>query len=361
MHLKIALVSLLAIAGVLHAQTTKPSLEPTRITLKLTDATIEQSIAAFASASGVAMSLNHLEKDASRITLDYTEAPMLDVLADLMRQGKVAPLNAGNTHSISFIVSECVMITRPDPTTLIAVRMLRSEGTAPVKGSKAPRQYSYNMTFNAMFDPARQIVCIGERAMVDDVASSDPEFRKSPDGQAWMQRVDCRPIGVFEFNVGISSDQRIDRFDKLSLRLKAWQVAERKVVEMSGIGIVQGASVEQDGLVLTTVAPSPDGTLKVTVAGDATKLYGSPPWSNAIASMVRLDGINGPVGDMRCNYIDRGKSPELEIHLGGPDRANRPRPFVQPLVDDIETIRLSMPTKVRALDLPIELINIPLR
>jgi hypothetical protein len=175
-----------------------------------------------------------------------------------------------------------------------------------------------------------------------------------------MQRVDARPCSVFNVELGFNSDERIAKLDRIDLRFRAWQSAEQKTATIKGAMLLEGGEVINDGITLSSTPPQEDGTIKLKITGEPIGMYRSPPWNNAIASLVRIEGIDGPMGEMRSDFIPRGNQPDAEIHIGGESIRTRIRHGKPQSTDDIESVTVSIPTKIRQIDLPMSLKEIPL-
>ncbi len=347
--------------GNVRAQTTRPAAEPTRISLKLDNATTAQALAAFTKATGIAVNRYHNQKDDARVTLAFENAPMMQVLAELVRQAKLQPVDMGNSHVLTFQNVEPALIINPDPTTLIIVNNIALDAQVAARDPNAKPRYAYTVTMSAHFDPSRQIIAVAGNPMMDELIFNTYKFRIASEGRIAIQKVDARPIGNFAFTYNINSTEPLDIATVMKLRLRAWQSIERASVEVKGMAITKGASVEKDGLKLTTLPPAPDGTLHVRVSGDLMKSYMQPPWNYAITRGMYLEDVDGVITDIRCSYALRdAREGEIELQIGGDDPSNPNRAIVPPIPEDFEVIGISLPTKVRVIDIPITLTDIPM-
>lgn len=344
-------IALLLMCALAPAQTTRPTPEPTRVTVKLKDATIEQACKELSRVSGIPLRLAYQKQNPPRINLDFTNAPLLEVLAEFMRQAPAAPTDHSATLSYRFYPYEAVRYELIEPTVLAIIRSVQMEATSSADPA-AKLRYHYIVQMTLVFDPSRQIVATSRVAGIDELvyANATP-LQGSPNNPA-PDQIDARRLGVYEFELRFATDAPIERIDKARLRVRAWQTVESAELNFVDAQLIEGGKQESKGVTAEMLPQSAKGSLTIKLTGEPIKQYAGYPWSQGLGSMLSVDNPLLPIDTMVCQVQSRPDG--MELKLGLDQESDRQA------LDLLVQLQLRIPLKVRLIDVPIELRDIPM-
>jgi len=342
--------------------TTVPATQPTRVTVDIPGLPLVEAAEEFSRQTGIPLHFGDPKGGDIEVDIALKDVPVLDALQELLEKGECVPYNFGATRSLPVIRGRPLLVQRPDPLTMVVVRNVRLEARSDARHSERKPTYEYTIALSFLFDPALQVLAIAERPMLEDLVYPDADFRPDTDGALTLQRVDGRPVGVFETELRITSDERIAKFDKVVLRLRAWQAIERTELSIDANALARGGEVKGPDFTVT-LPPRPQRLDEATawqlkLTGPLIDRY-TAPWTQCLAGSTRLEEAGRTIGQMRCAVIPRGGG-AVELHVGGSAFGNgRPANF-GPQAQGVDRIHFSIPTRVKIIDLPIVLSDLPL-
>lgn len=338
------------LCAVASAQTTRPAPQPTRVTVKLTNATIDEACRELSRVSGIPLRLSYQKKEERRITMDHTNAPLLEVLADFMRQAPATPNNHSATLSYRFYPYESLRYELVEPTVLVITRVVLMDAVAPADPAQK-KQYNYNVQMTLIFDPSRQIVATQQLALIDELVPPVSAPR-AYSGALSPNAIDARRLGLYECELRLSSETPIERIDKARLRVRAWQAVEYAELNFVDEQLIEGGKQEARGVTAEMKPQSAQGSLRIKLTGELIKQYKDYPWSGGLGSMLWVDNPNLPIESLACQV--RPQDEGVEITLGLNQEHDRQ------LFDLLVQLGLRIPAKVRATEIPIELRDLPM-
>ena len=222
---------------------------------------------------------------------------------------------------------------------------------------------TYSLDTYVVYDPALQFAGTGQRVAIDSIETdggrATPAENNGFDPFGLYQSLAAWP-GAQATRITFSTPTPVKRLTKLSARVRAWQVAEAAAVELPLEEFANGKSSEGNSLTVTANVTAVAGnmsppTVSITLTGPAADRYRSGQWTQALQKCVRLldkDGRSLIDPNSYANLSTANKSVTITFRSNGSNNGN--------VFEDLATIKVSLPTKVRSVDVPIEITDLDL-
>ncbi|HEX8340390.1 MAG TPA: hypothetical protein VF624_05730 [Tepidisphaeraceae bacterium] len=238
-----------------------------------------------------------------------------------------------------------------------ALVLTRTTVNASVQLNTERPQTGYNYTINLLLltDPALKIVSAGRSATIDaieyDGTPRDVSFGSGP-SQMNLSSITW-PVAVqFASTTAVKSVKRVTG------RIRCRQVIEEASVDVGINDLMDGREVA--GGAITVTAKIDDNidrnvALSVTLSGPAVELYADPRWQQQLRNCVQAVNEQGRALPLPANNITRdpaGKKLTMRLMSA---RGN-----VESVLNELDRVRVRVPTKVRMIDVPFEFKDLPL-
>lgn len=238
---------------------------------------------------------------------------------------------------------------------LSRVSLSASANRSPNAGERTSCNYTLQMA--AVLDPALQFVGVDQRVPIDTLVIDNAVVPISREGgndpQSLSDTLGTPPAErAFSLNLNVAPTAK--KITRLSARLRAWQVAEAVSVDVPADAMAAGKSSADNALTAAADYPADQrNVLTVTLTGPALDRYRAANWSNVMRRFViALDADNRPLPaePYNTNYDPQTKTYTLQLRP--PDLAS--------FKERLATLRVRLPTKVRCVDVPVEITDFDL-
>ncbi|MBC7785821.1 MAG: hypothetical protein H7144_18490 [Burkholderiales bacterium] len=288
---------------------------------------------------------------AALINIDAVDQPLMQVLAELLKQSGCVPAGEGQRMpGLALAPQAAVRIDLINERTLIVHQNISTNGNAQRQGSA-----NYNYSFNGiiLFDPSLNVIGAREYLSIESLEGVSEKLQPMHYGHQSLQRADGRQLAAFRFNVNFNLTSSISRITTMRGRIGAYQAVENRDIGLSGDDLLNGGKAEAGDLTLS-VAPfdpgSPNGA-QLILQGPFMKQYQQHPWNQSIGSFFRIAGPDGSAVPLRVDLAGSGDA-QVTVRMAAMQGPINPA--------DIDTIKLSLPTKIKELSIPFELRDVEL-
>ena len=336
-----------------------PTTQPTMVTIKI-DAKGGQQIAKeFAQQFGTPAQF-YGQKNKRTIQFESQNAPIVATLLSFVQQTKLTPRT--DTQPFGFEEGQPLAVQQVND--VIGVIVGRSYVTGnvnlPVTNDARSTSYNYRLAIGLIVDPALKIVSCDRNARIDALEHDGGKVNSGSQRVFYGDeaRIDLSPLPVWPVHVGFSASTPATKINSLKASVTCLQVVEEGSVDVDVKSIDDAKPVE--GKNLTAVVSFDDanrgqGGMSVKLTGPAAELYLDPQWQDQLRGAVQAFDADGKslglrAQEMQANAAEKSLTVQLRADGRGDD---------QPL-DYVETVRIRLPMKVRAVEIPIELKDIPL-
>lgn len=331
-------------------------IEPTPLTLRFSAADEETASAKLSEQLGFRATVTL--KPGERLTHDGEPMPFASAVRTLIEQAGLTCDDSGGGDGREFSLEPgrpLKTMTVGDTVTVIVPRVhLRS--TTKVRQA-AGAWYEIEMV--AVFDPALEFVGVHRNVLLDRVEVDghvvSPDNLAAGNETSLPGELMAGPVGVKQCELVFTLPTPAKKIDRLSARLRAWQVAEAAVIDLPVDAMAGGKSSEHGDLTATAAVAPMDGTpgLLVTLTGDAVMRYRDPQWAATVRRCVRVSDKEGrslPLHPAGASYDASAKAIKVALRSS----------VSRPVEADLATIHIKLPTKVRCVDVPMEITDLGL-
>lgn len=299
-----------------------------------------------------------LDPSASVVQVDGGgEKPFAAALTELLQQGNLA---VSEVTPLTLAHGENYRLVPIGDTAVLVLRGVTvSAQHAMVQGNDSYR-YTYELQGNLMLDPALRILGVVYDANAASVEADAPVLApdSGPGNQPYqLMNAMSGQEGPGRMSIRFSSRTPIGRVTRLTARVRAIQVVEEAAVDvstddLSGERVVQGTGISAS--VSVDNADPRRASLSVNLAGPALDLYRNGQWTQSMARWATMYDVNGEL----LAADSMGYQPDMN----GKNRRLRYRANTNPkFFDELATVKVRVPTKVKLIDIPIEIKDLDVR
>ncbi len=358
-----SILSLLILAAVSYGQTTQPAELPTRISIKIENQTLEDSLQDLSKTigAGLQMSDQNRRRNPNQpapptnqpINITADNQPVMKVLYDLMQQAQIYPaVNEQPAPATSFDRRKPIRVELINDQMILVINSIDVSGSVGINSSEASFNYQYQGVL--LFDPGMKVVATSFNSRVFRLEGTDALLRDGGFGHEQLQRVDGRGLGVHPVTIQMQTNKRLKEIPSISVNLRAYQIVDDKEVQISNTDLLNGGKNEIEGLSISAPPVDPSGQrgISITVSGSAlADLRNQYPWQQYFPTFFKILGADGPVTGVICNHESQGNDSSV-YRLS---RRNVPL-----TTDEVDSISFHLPTKLKLLNLPVVLNDMPL-
>ncbi len=344
-----------------------PTTQPTKISIKVDAPNLQEAAQQLTQQLGVRVAWNNVV--ARPIKYEAVEQPFVSALAGFFQS---AALSTGNGSDTLFLMDGAPLQVTPinEALTLVVCRttVSASAQVGPRRGSQ-PNSYSYSVQLSLLADPALRIVSVAQNVGPDALEydgtpwqNGESHFGSNGFGESGNANVSP----AWPVNIGLNSAKPATKITRLAGHVRAWQVAEEASVDVDiadianprvvpGQGVSASVTIEENG--------RRGGGLTVTLTGPAAEMYLDSRWQGVLRGAVQaLDAEQKPIA-LNSNGAEpnaANKSVKIRLFSQGGRGFNDGGRGNDNLIDRLETVRVRLPLKVRAIEIPFELKDLPL-
>ncbi|HEY0008885.1 MAG TPA: hypothetical protein VGB55_09190 [Tepidisphaeraceae bacterium] len=335
------------------AQSTQPASTPpapTRVTVKIDNLSANEAIDAFALQTGLPLRVIGPPGE-EQVKIDAIDVPVLDVLTDLMQQTELSPGMYHSTVVTQLSKAKPIAVLRPSPLSMLVITRVELNGF--VSPPQWQPMYNYSVGGQLIFDSSMNVVSVSPGMDVINAvfAGSDKE-REQPSRSTPSFQLKGYPLASFDVMFTIVSSQPIEKIDHLTGEVRIWQAIEHAELVLDNAQFIDGGIAEGKGLKASVSIPpnAQMNQMQISLSGPAIKQIGDN--RAVLASFVRLKWFDQPLANVDVQTM-RSTTEEVQLRIGIQGRGEQSLSL-----DEIESVTLRIPTKVRAVTLPIEIKNI---
>ena len=331
-----------------------PTTQPTKFTLHIDAQQSNDASRQLSDELGVRVMMNGMMRRA--IKYDAPEQPFVVGLTAFFKAAGLSPGNNGDNMLFLMDAAPLRIVPINDELSLLVSRTQVS-ATAWVHPQQQTN-YQYNVQMALLTDPALKILSVAQNMTIDTL-----DYDGTPRRRENNYYGDSRPMGLspapsWPINISISSMQPAKLIKHLGGRARCWQVAEEATVDIDVADIGTSKVIAGSGVSASAV-PSTSGReneMSIIVTGPAAALYADPQWQNALRGVVQAVDTAGKNLPLSTNNV------EIDVHeksltfhvFGGQGQAE------DDFVEKLATLKVRLPTKIRMVEIPIELNDLPL-
>ncbi|MDB5327928.1 MAG: hypothetical protein JWM57_3497 [Phycisphaerales bacterium] len=285
------------------------------------------------------------------------EKPFAAAVADLLKQGVLMPM--GNSNRLTLTHGESYRLAPLGDSALLAISGVHLSAQHGMASGSDSYTYTYDLQGTVFLDPALKVVAILQDTRADrveaDVAVLPPD---NGPGNSFYQMMNAMNGGdsIGRVAIRFASRTPITNIKSLAARLRAVQVVEEATADLSAEDMGSEKKIEGQAMSASMSVDNPDprrATLSVRLSGPAIDKYRNGSWAQGMPRFVSAYDVNGDLLalDTMGWQPDGGKGVRLRFRPN-----NNPKFF-----DDLATLKVRLPMKVRTIDIPIELKDLELK
>ena len=285
------------------------------------------------------------------------EKPFAAAMADLLQQGVLMPM--ANSNQLTLTHGQSFRLAPLGDSALLAISGVRVSAQHAMASGNDSYTYTYDLQGTVFLDPALHVVALLQDTRADrvdgDVAVLPPD---NGPGNSFYQMMNAMNGGDSPGRVAIrfSSRTPITQIKSLTARLRAVQVVEEATVSLSAEDLGVEKMIDGEGLSASMSTDNPDprrATLSVRLNGPGIEKYRNGSWLQGMNRYVSAYDVNGDL----LALDNMGWQPD-----GGKGVRLRFRPNNNPtFFEDLASVKVRLPTKVKTVDIPIELKDLELK
>lgn len=338
-----------------------PTTQPTSITLKVDAADGMEAIRQLTEQIGSPVQLNRSAK--RPIKFEAADKPFVIALTEFY---KATGLSSGNYDQLS--INDVPLLTAVPINDSLSLLVNRTNVSAnmPVTQRGSLNNYNYSVQMTLLCDPALRIVSVSQGVNADVIDYDGSPYNRNE--SYYSQRFGDGGSGGSRFtwpvSVNLNSTKAATRINRLAGRIRAWQVADEASVDIDIADIANPKPIEGNQLTASVTVEENNrrgnsNMLAITLTGPAAEAFFDSRWEGVVRGCVSAVDVDQKLMRFQVNNVERAaesKSIKLKAYYQqmGPRRAG------EDLLDKLETLRIRLPLKIRSIDIPFELKDLPL-